>query len=319
MRSPVTFGGGFISSYLDGSLVNCEKFAALPISGNGHLNIGCDRQEIHFYNGQIDDILIFDYELTSEEVEDVFEPSSGDSPAGKWSFNDGTASDSSGNNNHGTLMGNSAIIEDAQKGKVLKLDGTAYVTIPTRTFSTVTDQVTIMMWQYGDQSQPQNDSVFSGLKGSYRILNAHVPWSTQAVFWDAGCVGGQWDRITKAVEPQYYKGAWNHWAFTKNVTEGKMEIYLNGQLWHSETGKTKPMTGVTSFTISSSTASYTGLIDDFCVYNYCLSDIEIQSIYEAAVLENVELICHKNPDADLNQDCKVNYADFVILANNWLR
>ncbi|MGV2388240.1 MAG UNVERIFIED_CONTAM: LamG domain-containing protein [Microcystis novacekii LVE1205-3] len=38
-----------------------------------------------------------------------------------------------------------------------------------------------------------------------------------------------------------YKGKWNHWAFTKDVTKGEMKIYLNGVLWHNEEGKTQPI------------------------------------------------------------------------------
>ena len=88
----VVFGGGFISSYLDGSQVKCEKFAALPLSGEGNLKIGCDRQMLRYYNGQIDDIMIFNYELTADEVSEVFESLSNfDRPAGKWMFDDGTA------------------------------------------------------------------------------------------------------------------------------------------------------------------------------------------------------------------------------------
>ena len=43
---------------------------------------------------------------------------------GRWNFDDGTANDSSGYGHNGTLVGNATIIDDAERGKVLALDGT---------------------------------------------------------------------------------------------------------------------------------------------------------------------------------------------------
>jgi hypothetical protein len=57
---------------------------------------------------------------------------------------------------------------------------------------------------------------------------------------------------------------------------------LNGILWHTGTGKTKPMNNIRNFKlgrgVSNATDSYSGKMDDFAVFNKELNATEIQSI-----------------------------------------
>ena len=93
-------------------------------------------------------------------------------------------------------------------------------------------------------------------------------------------------RISKKAEPDEYEGRWKHWALTKNADTGEMKMYLNGALWHSGSGKTKTIAGVTTFNIGSYAGAigsfYAGLIDDFRIYNYELSSEEIAAICKSA-------------------------------------
>ncbi len=153
---------------------------------------------------------------------------------------------------------------------------------PVDRFETVSDAITVALWCYGDAAAlPANTSIFEANDAQgKRVINAHLPWGNGRIYWDAGA--GTYDRIEKDALPENYKGRWNHWAFTKDARTGDMRIYLNGELWHSGTGKTKPMNGIREFRIGSNGAGagsyYDGLIDDVCVWNVVLDQASIQGL-----------------------------------------
>lgn len=131
--------------------------------------------------------------------------------------------------------------------------------------------VTIMFRVRGDAVLPINNSILEALDAEgRRMLNVHLPWSDGRVYWDAGNDGSGWDRIDKAATVPNTEGQWNHWAFVKNTTTGSMRIYLNGTLWHSGTGKTRPLSGISRFrfgnALSSTDLSWPGDIDEINVF-----------------------------------------------------
>jgi len=94
---------------------------------------------------------------------------------------------------------------------------------------------------YGGDALPKQTCLIearSGTETTLRTINIHLPWSTGDVYFDCGNDGTGYDRIQKTATASEYKGSWHHWAFTKNANTGEMKIYLDGNLWYSETGKT---------------------------------------------------------------------------------
>lgn len=138
--------------------------------------------------------------------------------------------------------------------------------------SDLNEEVTVAFWSKGDPDfQPQNGTTFEAVtETGARVLNSHTPWSDTNVYWDAGNDGG-YDRINKAATAAEYEGNWVHWAFTKNTATGSMKIYKNGVLWHSGTGKVKPMTGIDHLRLGKGnwggSESYAGYMDEFAVWN----------------------------------------------------
>jgi hypothetical protein len=95
-----------------------------------------------------------------------------------------------------------------------------------------------------------------------------------------------------------------------------MQIFLNGVLYDSLTGAESPISGITSFEIGSGWyGGYDGLIDDFRIYDYALTQPEI-----AYVATNGTGIFDQTllTPADLNGDNQINFADFAVLAEHWL-
>lgn len=165
----------------------------------------------------------------------------------------------------------------------LDFEGPDIVSVPADHFQTLSTEVTVSLWQYGDTArQPQSDYAFEGYNANnQRVLNSHLPWGNGQVYWDAGQEGNGYDRIFTSFQPQDYEGQWNHWAFTKNTATGEMKMYLNGQLVHSGTGKTRLMSGITRFNIGSRVpnagGAYDGYIDEFRVWDKELDQATIQA------------------------------------------
>ncbi|MBN2129877.1 MAG: LamG domain-containing protein [Sedimentisphaerales bacterium] len=211
---------------------------------------------------------------------------------GWWKFDDamGTvATDSSGNGYDGTVV--NATWEAGQFGVALSFDGSAYVDVPPEAWSTIETQATATFWAYGDpDAQPQANFILGAFQdpavNDSRVMSAHVPWSNGTVYFDTGgSTTDTYDRINLAADVGDYEGTWTHWAFVKNADTGDQQIYLNGALWHSGTGMTRPMTGVTAFTIGCKPGPsnyYVGLIDDFRLYDTALTEQDLQSIIEGS-------------------------------------
>lgn len=204
-------------------------------------------------------------------------------PVGNWKFDDASGSsmaiDSSGNGYDGTNISATSIT--GIDGGAFNYDGSSsQVTLPSSTFSTISDEITISMWVNGSAAQPVDSSAFYAVSGNTRVLNIHLPFGNSNIYWDAGNNSG-YDRINKLATESEFKNGWNHWAFTKNAVSGSMKIYLNGVLWHSGTAKTKTMTGITAATIGSQITGvhYDGAIDDVRLYDVALLDEEITSLY----------------------------------------
>jgi hypothetical protein len=163
--------------------------------------------------------------------------------------------------------------------RYMRMDWQDEVKVPKEAFEAVSNEITIMLWQYGDpEVQPQNGTIFEGVNSlNQRVLNVHLPWSNSNVYWDAGYNGG-YDRINKLATNQDFEGRWNHWAFTKNCTSGEMKIFLNGVLWHSGTNLDNVMLDIQRFSIGGATSwsnFYSGSVDEFAVFNVALDEATI--------------------------------------------
>ncbi|MGB0429528.1 MAG: LamG-like jellyroll fold domain-containing protein, partial [Bacteroidia bacterium] len=121
------------------------------------------------------------------------------------------------------------------------LSSNGHFDIPSESMSGISNEITVSMWVYGNPDQlPANTSVIHATgAGGERDVNVHLPWGNSQVYWDCGGDGNGYDRISKSASGLDLEGRWNHWAFTKNANTGDMKIYLNGELWHSGTGKSR--------------------------------------------------------------------------------
>ena len=195
-------------------------------------------------------------------------------------------------------------------------------------FARTREAITIAFWQFGDDSTHLNDTLCCsnytyGESAPSISINLGC-WRNPGQYrWDCGTPWSFANRLAGHHSDKLeWAGRWNHWAFTKDIrvtqagTKGRMEIYLNGELYDSRWGTDSPIEGITSFEIGSGWyGRYDGLIDDFQIYDYALSAPEMAylasdgtGVLEAAV----------PPTADLDHSDRVDFKDFAVLASQWL-
>jgi hypothetical protein len=169
----------------------------------------------------------------------------------------------------------------ATEKNYINTSGGGYAAINTSALGTLNSEITVAFWSKGNPGlNTVNTSILEGSdNANNRQLNIHLPWSNSNVYFDCGNAGSGYDRINKLATTAEITGTWQHWAFTKNTSTGIMNIYLNGILWHSGTGKTLPI-NITSLVLGIDKALnniYGGAVDELSIFNSELSAATIQS------------------------------------------
>ncbi len=165
-----------------------------------------------------------------------------------------------------------------QNSKYLSIGPSGNIVLP-YSVPEISDEITVSFWQRGADNLPVNSTILEAVdQSNLRQVNIHLPWSNGQVYWDCGNNGGGYDRINKTADPQDYKGTWNHWAFTKNTNTGVMQIFLNGELWHSGTNFFKQI-DISKLTIGSNiteSLSYYGDLDELRIWKKALDSETIK-------------------------------------------
>jgi hypothetical protein len=183
-----------------------------------------------------------------------------------------------------SISSNQAIMYEGKNGH-LSFSGANYTMLE---YSDVNmgPEVTIEFWSKGNGVAGTNTSFLEAYDTlGNRILNIHMPWSNNNVYWDAGDQTG-YDRINKAMSPTEIDNEWNHWAFVKKQSTGEMFIYKNGALWHSGTNLNRTIGYIHRFILGASkdqAIKWKGSIDEFRIYNAALSQATIQANYKQKI------------------------------------
>lgn len=165
--------------------------------------------------------------------------------------------------------------------------------------------------------------------GDYQgIINRQGSWNAADMMWriDKGPTTGDVS-FGRNGSPQSSnvldQGQWNYITFTVNNTGGVIKAYKDGELVDTDAGFTYG-TGINSgFKLGCNTDAGAGLlygmIDDVKIYNYARTTEQVANDYLAV---KGGWVCNNEGTADLtydfNQDCRVDLADFAMLAADWL-
>jgi hypothetical protein len=169
----------------------------------------------------------------------------------------------------------------AKNNYALDLSANGHVVINTASLSSISSEITMMFWAYGDAaSMPSAAQFVYGYDNSAgnRQFSLQLPWNDNNVYFDCGYAAGSYDRLNKVATAANQGGQWNHWAFTKNATSGVMRIYLNGVLWASGTGKTK-LINILNLILGKDASlqnNYKGKLNELSIWNKELALADIQ-------------------------------------------
>ena len=183
-----------------------------------------------------------------------------------------------------------AMVLYANNNYALDLSAMGHSYLNPAQFSSITNSLSITFWAYGNAGVAAGNSILYGVAAnpSQRQLNVHLPWSDNNVYFDCGYTNGGFDRINKVSVASEQGGQWNHWAITKNATTGTMRIYLNGVLWSSGTGKTKPISLLTLILGKDLDLlnNYKGKINELTIWNQELGLSDIQTWMNKPITNN---------------------------------
>jgi hypothetical protein len=225
---------------------------------------------------------------------------------------------------HGWPRGNPTYVQGVY-GEAIRLDGykdAVEILGAANLFSRIDTGLTIAFWQRGADSPHHTDTLCCsnydyGIEGPAIAINLGCWRSPGRYNWDCGHPWSFDGRLSGSHRySSEWSGRWNHWAFIKDTAAGEMKIFLNGVLFDSRDDAYSPISGISSFEIGSGWyGGYDGLIDDFRIYDYALSQPEVVHAATGGTgIFDLPLLI----PADLNNDNQIDFSDFAFLGEHWL-
>lgn len=189
-------------------------------------------------------------------------------------------------------------------------------------FDGISQAMTIAFWLNADDSEHVTDTICCS-NYTYGQSNPSISivlgcWRNPGQYrWDCGWPWSFENRVAgRHQHKSEWAGRWNHWAFTKDVAAGRMNVYLNGVLYDTRSETLSPIDNVTSLELGGGWYGYyDGLMDDFQVYDYALSEAEVAYLASDGT---GQLQWPSGLEMDLDGSDRVDLGDFSILADQWL-
>ncbi len=276
------YDGQSVRTYVNGvSGTPTSYTGSINYSGSPALLIGINNSSNCLaWNGEIDEVRIYNRALDSSEVQALYEWAPG--PVGYWKMDEASGStiaDSSGNGNNGTTTGSPTFAE-GKYGKALSTSGsTQYVTIADSDELDYQQAITISFWMKPANATDIHRIIRKGNPHSvggkgfsllYRGDQANDPITMQfndsnnshtvSVF-NLGDISNTWTHVAVVCD----KSALACFGYKNGIQEGSGN-HVIGDYTVSD-----------DFEISSPNTGYNGLLDDVKVYNYVRTQEQIVS------------------------------------------
>jgi prepilin-type N-terminal cleavage/methylation domain-containing protein len=227
----------------------------------------------HALNGYIDDVRIYNRALNQDEVSALYNYAP--PTIAHWRLDETTgtiATDSSGNGNNGTLT-NGPLWVGGRFGNGLSFDGiNDWVVINDSNSLDLTNNLTILSWVRPNLLDSTRQDILT--KTSAYEFTIHTDNTFRSKFF------GLTDDFVSGSSQSLVAGIWYHLATTYDGAN--IRTYINGnlELTDDSSGNTT-ITATNLFVGTNSVANttpYEGLIDEIRIYNYSLTQSQIQKV-----------------------------------------
>jgi len=263
--------------YLDGELHKSGAYN-LADQGSNYLSLGTRTGSGERFDGTIDDLRIYNYELDAEEIAEIY------GLIGHWKFDEGTGSvagDSTAFGNDATISG-ATWTTDCAGNTALSFDGSGDSAATGASFEPPSEG-TIAFWFLSDDPSAAHQRMW-GLGGDYE-LRQETDGTLVLDITTEGNVGG-----FQTTEP-LAGNRWYHVVATYDTDDDTYAIYVDGELHKSgvsSDGMSPESAAILTFGTRTSTSDYwTGSLRDFRIYNRKILTSEIVEL--AGVIAHYEL------------------------------
>ncbi len=292
--------------YLNGDLISTIQIDFNISNTTRDLFIGmqnCGSGAEWYWNGKIDDIRIYNRDLSNTEVQQLYQEKAPPVTLqtgliAYYPFN-GNANDESGNGNNGNVFGVTNTTDRfGNTNSAYDFNGTSnYIDVPDANSLDLTTEATLSVWVYETDINlnPSQDALngriiekgFAGIDNGYLLDAVTSPsigntnycslTGTKVRFIGGGGAMGN---------SCYSLKAWHHIVGISD--NGLIKIYIDGQLDYSSpsnSGKIIPTNdlplriGYTQGGFGCGCEYFKGKIDDIRIYNRALSPTEVQQLY----------------------------------------
>ncbi|MEQ8847820.1 LamG domain-containing protein [Botrimarina sp.] len=257
------------SLYVDGQIVSSGAFNSQDESP-ARLSLGTRTGSNERFNGALDDVRVYGYELTAAEVAELY------GLVGHWAFDEGagtTIADSSSSANDAAFQTGSPLWVRGPRGYALEFDGSS----DARTGQPFDPPATgaVAIWLRCESVAGPRQSPWGVSDGfEFRMEPGG------SLYGDLSAPGSN---TQIALQEPLDNDAWRHVVFQFDAEEDSFEVYADGLLESSGVSSIDIRQQAADFlTLGARTGSaerFRGAIDDLRVYNRWLQPAEIAEVY----------------------------------------
>ena len=290
--------------YIDGKLDNSTTSSTSSIGSLANavaFRIGAESDAGNPFDGKIDDVRVYGYALSTDQVKKLYQTTSPTQPidtslVGHWTF-DGpdiqgtTAIDRSSYGNNGTITGTTKTIGKLGQGLSLSYNSTDVINAGSASSLDDLTQKTLCAWMYPrSYGVSANDATIfnKDSSGGWSLILADDNGPTNALYffqttWSS--VLGKWRTQANSIT----LNTWQHICVTYDRSSASNDpvMYINGTpvsiTEYSTPSGSYNSEAANSLYIgnwdTSSTGSFDGILDDVRIYNRILSQTEITNLY----------------------------------------
>lgn len=285
------YDGSSMQIYMNGQLDASQGASGTLIGNTNTVEIGARTNQNLYFNGRIDDVIVYTQSLTTEQVNTLY--NSSPSAIGFTSLNSGLirnfefsgdSKDSSAYSGHLNVTGATLTTDrDSNTDAAYAFDGAGdSLTDSTSTDLQLSGDMSFSSWinlnsigsgtivDMSNTGDTQNANILYKIRmsttGDITYTHEYNAGANQDYSYNTNLVSGQW----------------YHVVFTRDSSANTVELYIDGALFDTYTYTEDPNGGTTGFFSIGSNSSnndLNGKIDDVKMYNRVLTASEISQLY----------------------------------------